>query len=433
MQASVDGDEAAAAPEEPQQHEITLANQGELPPHERTYGPVLLWEGANGTTPHLLFRPLRFTAEELWDDTPRQIDCDWQLTYAAPRCDCRLIHTLLADNGFTHTPTRPTFNIFWSGSRVKPALLLGLNEYQKVNHFPGTHEITRKDRLARTLLAAREAHGSAAYGFVPVTYVLPADTEALLEHMRELEHTSGERAAWIVKPSASSRGRGISIISHPHQLPRDDVVVSRYIARPLLIDRYKFDIRIYVAVTSFYPLRVYVFEEGLVRFSTEKYAWSEQGAASLHNQYMHLTNYSINKHSSKFVQNSDATADDTGSKWSLSALRRHLTRCGVDVPRLNALIDELIVKTLVAVEPGVTASCRRYCAHRNSCFELLGFDVLIDDCLKPWLLEVNLSPSLSTDTPLDLKVKSQMLAQLFTLVSIQVRVSVTVRGSQPLP
>ena len=425
MHASVDGDEAAAAPEEPQQHEITLANQGELPPHERTYGPVLLWEGANGTTPHLLFRPLRFTAEELWDDTPRQIDCDWQLTYAAPRMEnCRLIHTLLADNGFTHTPTRPTFNIFWSGSRVKPALLLGLNEYQKVNHFPGTHEITRKDRLARTLLAAREVHGSAAYGFVPVTYVLPADTEALLEHMRELEHTSGERAAWIVKPSASSRGRGISIISHPHQLPRDDVVVSRYIARPLLIDRYKFDIRIYVAVTSFYPLRVYVFEEGLVRFSTEKYAWSEQGAASLHNQYMHLTNYSINKHSSKFVQNNDATADDTGSKWSLSALRRHLTRCGVDVPRLNALIDELIVKTLVAVEPGVTASCRRYCAHRNSCFELLGFDVLIDDCLKPWLLEVNLSPSLSTDTPLDLKVKSQMLAQLFTLVSIQVRVSV---------
>ena len=39
-----------------------------------------------------------------------------------------------------------------------------------------------------------------------------------------------------------------------------------------------------------------------------------QGAASLHNQYMHLTNYSINKHSSKFVQNNDATADDTGSK-----------------------------------------------------------------------------------------------------------------------
>ena len=71
--------------------------------------------------------------------------------------------------------------------------------------------------------------------------------------------------------------------------------------------------------------------------------------------------------------------------------------------------------------------------HHSGSFELFGFDVLLDDQLKPWLLEVNLSPSLSTDTPLDLKVKSQMLAQLFTLVSIQVRVSVTVRGSQPLP
>ena len=70
-----------------------------------------------------------------------------------------------------------------------------------------------------------------------------------------------------------------------------------------------------------------------MRFSTEKYAWSEKGAASLHNQYMHLTNYSINKHSAKFVQNHDASEDDTGSKWSLSALRRHLARCGVDVGR----------------------------------------------------------------------------------------------------
>ena len=114
-----------------------------------------------------------------------------------------------------------------------------------------------------------------------------------------------------------------------------------------------------------------------MRFSTEKYAWSEKGAASLHNQYMHLTNYSINKHSAKFVQNHDASEDDTGSKWSLSALRRHLVRCGVDVGRLFGLVDEMVVKTLVSVEPSVTAACRRYCVHRGNCFELLGFDVLL--------------------------------------------------------
>ena len=95
--------------------------------------------------------------------------------------------------------------------------------------------------------------------------MLPADYEALHGAMTR------ERSAWIVKPIASSCGRGISIIQQPHQLPQEDVVVSRYITNPLLIDGFKFDLRLYVAVTSFDPLRCYLFEEGLARFSTEPY------------------------------------------------------------------------------------------------------------------------------------------------------------------
>jgi tubulin polyglutamylase TTLL5 len=56
--------------------------------------------------------------------------------------------------------------------------------------------------------------------------------------------------------------------------------------------------------------------------------------------------------------------------------------------------------------------------YRNNCFELFGFDILIDQTLKPWLLEVNLSPSLNTDSPLDLKVKGNLIADLFTLAGV---------------
>lgn len=67
-------------------------------------------------------------------------------------------------------------------------------------------------------------------------------------------------------------------------------LVQQYIQNPLLIDGYKWDLRIYVAVTSINPLRIYVYEEGLCRFASEKYDTSD-----LKNVFSHLTNYSINK------------------------------------------------------------------------------------------------------------------------------------------
>ena len=56
--------------------------------------------------------------------------------------------------------------------------------------------------------------------------------------------------------------------------------------------------------------------------------------------------------------------------------------------------------------------------YRDNCFEVLGFDVLLDENLRPWLLEINLSPSLNTDSGLDLKIKGNMLADLFTMIGI---------------
>jgi tubulin polyglutamylase TTLL5 len=95
-----------------------------------------------------------------------------------------------------------------------------------------------------------------------------------------------------------------------------------------------------------------------------------------------------------------------------------------------ARIEDLIIKTIIAGEQPIAAACRTYVPHRHSCFELYGFDVLIDDSLKPWLLEVNLSPSLSCDAPLDKKIKSHLIADVLNLATVGVFDPPTARETQ---
>ncbi len=125
-------------------------------------------------------------------------------------------------------------------------------------------------------------------------------------------------------------------------------------------------------------------------------------AALMKNKYMHLTNYSINKKNANFVNNVDAKLDDYGSKWSVLAIRRHLRiKMGIDDSAIWAKIEDIIVKTLISVEPQLNSAYDMFVPFPNNCFEVLGFDVLIDENLEVWLLEVNLSPSMNCDSPLD--------------------------------
>jgi hypothetical protein len=108
-----------------------------------------------------------------------------------------------------------------------------------------------------------------------------------------------KRNLWIVKPANLSRGRGIYLIDDVNEVSVEETsVISRYISNPLLINGHKFDLRLYVVVTSFEPLRIYIYKEGLARFATEEYISNK---ATKDNIYVHLTNYSINKKNDKFV------------------------------------------------------------------------------------------------------------------------------------
>jgi tubulin polyglutamylase TTLL1 len=118
-----------------------------------------------------------------------------------------------------------------------------------------------------------------------------------------------------MKPTGRSQGNGIFLINKLSKLKKwsresraqnfnpsignkDAYVISKYIENPLLIGGRKFDMRLYVLVTSFRPLKVYLYRLGFCRFCTAKYDTSIQ---ELENMYVHLTNVSVQKHGVKSI------------------------------------------------------------------------------------------------------------------------------------
>ena len=324
-----------------------------------------------------------------------------------------LIRFTLEDNGFREAVSNnQEWSIMWSVSNMKSQIYQCMGKYQKVNHFPRSAEITRKDCLCKNITKMQSLYGYRHFDFVPKTFVLPQEMPLLLE-----EEEKEPRQYWIVKPSASCQGKGIFVTNNVLDIPeKTQMIASKYICDPLLINGFKFDMRIYVVLTSIDPLRLYVYEEGLVRLATCKY--SAPMMNNKKNKFIHLTNYSINKHNSNFVPNEDPFVEDFGSKWSISALNDHLKSNKINTEPLWAKIDEIIIKTILAIEPLIKSSCDMYVPYKDNCFELLGFDILLDSSLNPWLLEVNLSPSLNCDAPIDQKIKGELISDLFTLIGV---------------
>jgi len=318
---------------------------------------------------------------------------------------------------FNYTLTANTNNdwdLMWADTGINATFVSKMKLYQKVNHFPSMSCLARKNNLAKNLMRMRR-HFPREYSFFPPSWVMPKEYNEFKAY-----HVKHQSDIYIVKPEAMCQGRGIFLIHSPENIDSEDCyVVQRYLNNPYLIEGLKFDLRIYVLVYGCDPLRVYIYKEGLVRLATEKY--EKANARNIDNKCMHLTNYAINKKNENFIFNEDEDKADIGNKRSLGFLWSYIDSQGGNSKLLLKRIKRIIVKSLCAVQPQLAHSyrtCQPNDVGNNMCFEVLGFDVLLDEKLKPWLLEVNHTPSFCADTPFDYKVKKELIYNTIKLLDM---------------
>nr|XP_055133179.1 tubulin polyglutamylase TTLL13 isoform X2 [Symphalangus syndactylus] len=304
------------------------------------------------------------------------------------------------------------WTLYWTDCAVSLERVMDMKRFQKINHFPGMTEICRKDLLARNLNRMYKLYPS-EYNIFPRTWCLPADYGDFQSYGRQRKART-----YICKPDSGCQGRGIFITRNPREIkPGEHMICQQYISKPFLIDGFKFDMRIYVLITSCDPLRIFIYEEGLARFATTPYV--EPSHNNLDNVCMHLTNYAINKHNENFVRDGAV-----GSKRKLSTLNIWLQEHSYNPGELWGDIEDIIIKTIISAHSVLRHNYRTcFPQYLNggtcACFEILGFDILLDHKLKPWLLEVNHSPSFTTDSRLDQEVKDALLCDAMTLVNLR--------------
>ncbi|KAL9647289.1 hypothetical protein ABK040_011656 [Willaertia magna] len=326
------------------------------------------------------------------------------------------------NRGWIRTDEDYDWNIYWANvGNVKqifnPETGYRLSDAQVINHFPNHYELTRKDLMVKNIKRYKKEmekledssspNKRNIMDYVPLTYTLPGDYSLFVE-----EYKRNPSVLWIMKPSSKAQGKGIFIITklsqvkkwakdkYPYLPVKENFVVSKYISSPFLVGGKKFDLRMYVLVTSYKPLKAYVYTEGFARFCTEKYS---NDVEDLDNMFIHLTNVAIQQHGEEYN-------DKHGGKWTIKNLRLYVEST-YGKEKADKLFDDMYYifrQSLIA--------CKNVIINDRHCFELYGYDLLIDSDLKPWLIEVNASPSLTTTTVSDRILKMGLLNDTFSIV-----------------
>ena len=177
------------------------------------------------------------------------------------------------------------------------------------------------------------------------------------------------------------------------------IILQKYIEQPLLYDKRKFDIRIWVLITN--NLELYVFKEGHLKATSINYDIESK------NCYVHLTNYSVQKYNENFSK------FEYGNEISFDQFEENLkSDYNLDIKVRDVIMNKIknIIKiTFNAVKDKINDN------NKKGCFEIFGYDFMIDKDLNPFLIEVNTNPGLEISSPLISKLVPRMIDDAFRL------------------
>ena len=211
-------------------------------------------------------------------------------------------------------------------------------------------------------------------------------------------HYNGKNL-WLLKRDNLNRGRKIKVFSNLDDILKEintlneqkfpkNLLIQKYIEQPLLYNKRKFDIRIWVLFTYLEKGRkygVYIFKEGHLKACCDEYDINSEDL------FIHLTNYSVQKHNKNFSK------CEIGNEISFADFQKELNRTGKKINFKKNIFPE-IIKIIATSANSVKGKINL--SKRTNCFEIFGYDFILDINYRPFLLEINTNPGYEESSPL---------------------------------
>ena len=218
-----------------------------------------------------------------------------------------------------------------------------------------------------------------------------------------------EQNIWIVKPSFLNQGRGIEVFHNLLDIqqfladknPHSTWIIQKYIERPLLYYERKFDIRVWALVT--HTGELYYYKEGYLRTSSDLFN------LDMNEKWIHLTNNCFQCNGEKYGKYEEG---NTLSFYSFKEyLAKQFPQYNIDFHKhIEARIVDIIIDTYISIKN----ECHP--KGRKRCFELLGYDFMVDEDFRTWLIEVNENPYIGIPNEFIRNMLPRMLNNMFRIV-----------------
>ena len=285
------------------------------------------------------------------------------------------------------------------------------NKYKKKYSFFEVEENFSKDFIYKNYKLMKK-NFTDEYNYMPETYGFPEDLKILVQKFYYYKLNLNN--LWLDKPILDSNGNGISIFKKLRIVHNQRYLITKLITNIDLIDKKKYDLRIYVLITGLNPLRIYFNKEGLVRRATKIYNLTLE---SLNDKCIYLTNTDINMKNNNYTYPKNYN-DKKANMWNLNTYKNYLKSKKVDYNAIKEKIKDIIIKSIISFKDNLLYKNERIHVKDRNIYTLLGYDILITDKYEPILLEINNNPSLKIRNIIDEQIKKNLFTDILNLVGI---------------